>query len=104
MNKKLPPHLSVDLKKLQETLADAARIGAREVQRGVDYARRNLEKVQLVQRRKDLFSELGRNLYDAYVDGLPPEVARFLDETEFSEIIGEIRGIDDELARRTEKA
>ncbi len=104
MTKKFSPHLNVDLKRLQETLADAARIGAREVQRGVHYARRNLEKVQLVQRRKDLFSELGRNLYDAHADGLPPDVARFLDETEFAEIIAEIRGIDDELARRAEKA
>lgn len=95
-----PPKIPVDLRKIQETLVDAARIGSREIQRGMDYAKRNLERVHLVSRRKDLFSELGRNLYEAHVDGLPPEVARFLSETEFSEILAEISSIDAELARR----
>jgi hypothetical protein len=98
-NQRRPP--LADWRKIQETLADAARLSSREIQRGVDYARRNLEKVHLLQRRKDLFSQLGRNLYEAHLDGLPPEVERFLAETEFSEIIAELKDVDSEIARRT---
>lgn len=100
---KRPRDFAADWKRIQETLADAARLSSREIQRGVDYAKKNLERVHLVQRRKDLFSELGRNLYEAHLDGLPPEVARFLAETEFAEIFAELEDVDAEIARRTEK-
>lgn len=94
---------AADWKRIQETLADAARLSSREIQRGVDYAKKNLERVHLVQRRKDLFAELGRNLYEAHLDGLPSDVARFLAETEFSEIIAELEDVDAEIASRTDK-
>ena len=98
-----PNRFPGEWRKLQETLADAARLSSREIQRGVDFAKRNLERVHLVQRRKDLCSELGRNLYDAHQDGLPPEVLAFLADTEFAEIIAELKNVDEEIARRTTK-
>ncbi len=100
---KRPRDFAADWKRIQETLADAARLSSREIQRGVDFAKKNLERVHLVQRRKDLFSELGRNLYEAHLDGLPADVERFLAETEFAEIIGELEDVDAEIARRSDK-
>lgn len=86
-------------KRLQETLTDAAKISGRELARSVDFAKRQLARVQLVQRRKELFSELGRTLYEATQDGsLPEEVARYVKATEVNEIVEEIKNIDSELA------
>jgi|GEM_PF-631389 len=100
MNTRFPSEWKKFQARVQQTVADAARLGSRELQRGMSYAKTNIERVHLVSRRKDLFSELGRALYEAHVDGPPPEVARYLAETEFAEIISEITDIDAELARR----
>ena len=92
----------IDLKKVQDALLDAAKIGSREVQRGVNYAKVNIERLHLIQKRKDLFSELGRTLYEAHCDGLPTPVAEFLSETEFAELLQEIEEIDAALNRHNQ--
>ena len=92
-------NFSFDWKKIQETLSDAAKISSREIKRGVDEAKRKIGKMQLLQKRKELFAELGRNLYDAYDDGLPEEIERFLKETELYEIIQDIQETDKELIK-----
>ena len=45
-----------ELKKLQESLNDVARIGKQEVERGVKVAKRQLTKMQHLSRRKELFA------------------------------------------------
>ncbi|MGY3805351.1 hypothetical protein ACWNT8_14900 [Pigmentibacter ruber] len=92
-------NFSLDWKKIQETLSDAAKISSRELKRGVDEAKRQIGKVQIVQKRKELFAELGRNLYEAYVDGLPEEVENFLKQTELYEIIEDLKETDKELMK-----
>ena len=92
-------NFSLDWKKIQETLSDAAKISSRELKRGVDEAKRQIGKVQIVQKRKELFAELGRNLYEAYIDGLPEEVENFLKQTELYEIIEDLKETDKELMK-----
>jgi hypothetical protein len=89
-----------ELKKFQETLTDVAKMSSREFSRGVDLAKKQLERVQLVQRRKELFAELGRELYDAHRSGLPDHVVSYFKETEFQEIISEIENLDLELQQK----
>jgi hypothetical protein len=86
-------------KKVQLALKDAAKLSGREIQRGVMFAKSNIERVSLVHKRKELFAELGRGLYEAHVDGLPPEVEVYFRGTEFSEIMGEIAEIDSYLEK-----
>ncbi|APJ04422.1 hypothetical protein [Silvanigrella aquatica] len=92
-------NFSFDWKKIQETISDATKIGSREIKRGVDEAKKQIGKMQLLQKRKELFAELGRNLYDAYQDGLPEEIEKFLKETELQEIIQDIENTDKELIK-----
>ncbi|MBX9839600.1 hypothetical protein [Silvanigrella sp.] len=92
-------NFSFDWKKIQETLSDAAKISTRELKRGVDEAKKQIGKVQLVQKRKELFAELGRNLYEAYEDGLPEELEKLLKDTELYEIIQDIQNTDKELIK-----
>jgi hypothetical protein len=92
-------NFSFDWKKIQETLSDAAKMSSREIKRGVDEAKRQIGKMQLLQKRKELFAELGRNLYDAYEDGLPEEIERLLKETELHEIIQDIQETDKDLLK-----
>lgn len=89
----------LDWKKIQETLSDAAKISSREIKRGVDEAKRQIGKVQIVQKRKELFAELGRNLYEAYADGLPEEIEKFLKQTELYEIIQDLEETDKDLRK-----
>ena len=88
---------STDLRRIQESLTDAARIGSQEIKRGVGLAKRQLERVQQIQRRKDLFAQLGRALYEAHLDGLPPEIDTFVRNTEFIEMISEIQELEAQL-------
>jgi hypothetical protein len=92
----------LDWKKVQETLSDAAKIGSREIKRGMNEAKRQIDKMQLIQKRKELFAELGRNLYDAFEDGLPEAAEKFLKETELYEIIQDIHETDKELVNLRE--
>lgn len=87
-----------ELKKLQESLTDVARIGQQEVIRGVEVAKRQLSKMQHLNRRKDLCAELGRAFYEWHEDGLPEALRAIINETELSEIISEIREIDQQLS------
>ena len=87
-------NFSFDWKKIQETLYEAAKISSLEIKRGIGEAKRQIGKMQHLQKRKELCAELGRNLYDAYNDGLPEEVERFLKETELHEIIQDIQNTD----------
>ncbi len=87
-----------ELKKLQESLNDVARIGKQEVERGVKVAKRQLTKMQHLSRRKELFAELGRTFYEWHEDGLPDEVRKIFGETELIEIIREIREVDENLS------
>jgi hypothetical protein len=88
-----------ELKKLQESLTDVARIGQQEVIRGVEVAKRQLSKMQQLNKRKELCAELGRAFYEWHQDGLPDEVRRVINNTELIEIITEIREVDEELNR-----
>ncbi|KAB8029793.1 hypothetical protein [Fluviispira multicolorata] len=90
---------SFNWKKVQESIADAATISTREIKRGVEEAKKQYGKVKLIQKRKELFAELGRNLYEAQQDGLPKEINSFLKETELYEIIQEIKETDEELLK-----
>lgn len=92
-------NFSFDWKKIQETLSDAAKISSREIKRGVVDAKRKIVTIQLLQKRKELFAELGRNLYDAYEDGLPENLNTLLKETELFEIIQDIQNIDKEVIK-----
>lgn len=89
--------------KLQSTVSDCAKVGSREIKRGLEEVKEKLSKYQLIQKRKDLFAELGRALYEAHVDGLPKEVTKFLKPTELQEIIDEIKKVDESIleAQRT---
>jgi hypothetical protein len=88
-----------ELKKLQESLTDVARIGQQEVIRGVEVAKRQLSKMQQLNKRKELCAELGRAFYEWHQDGLPDSVKNVIDNTELIEIISEIREVDEELSR-----
>jgi len=87
-----------ELKKKQESLNDVARIGRQEVLRGVDVAKRQISKMQHLNRRKELFAELGRTFYEWHEDGLPEQLRTLISETELKEIIGEIREVDEQLS------
>lgn len=85
-------------KKTVNAVSDAAKIGSKEIKRGVKEAKNQLNKLQLLQRRKELFAELGRGLYEASEDGLPKAVAHFLQTTELHEIVSDIKKVDDRIA------
>lgn len=89
-------------KKIQDAIQDAAKFSSREISRGVEEAKKQFGKVQLIQKRKELFAELGRNLYEAHQDGLSEEVTKFLKETELQEIIQEIKETDNEILKLRE--
>lgn len=89
-----------ELKKIQDSLADAAKIGGQEIKRGVGEAKKQLTRMQFIQKRKDLYQELGRTLFEAYKDGLPEELQTYFSQTDFKEIFDEIDGLDAELERR----
>lgn len=92
--------LSPEIRRLQESVSDIARIGGREVKRTLDIAKKQLERVSLLQRRKELFAELGRAFYEAHLDGLPSPVAKYVNDTELQDIIGDIEVIDHDLESR----
>ncbi len=85
-------------KKIQEALVDSAKMGSHELKRGLIEAKYQLSKYQLIQKRKDLFAELGRSLYESYEDGLPAEVSKFVRSTELFEIINELRELDHSIS------
>jgi hypothetical protein len=91
--------LPEELKRLQESLSDVARIGQQEVIRGVEVAKRQLSKMQQLNKRKELCAELGRAFYEWHEDGLPDSVRTVIGGTELIEIINEIREVDEELGR-----
>ncbi|MEN9826125.1 MAG: hypothetical protein RI953_1870 [Pseudomonadota bacterium] len=88
-----------ELKKLQESLTDVARIGQQEVIRGVEVAKRQISRMQQLSRRKELCAELGRSFYEWHEDGLPEALRAVISETELGEIITEIREIDEQLSQ-----
>ncbi|NBW80381.1 hypothetical protein EBR21_01375 [bacterium] len=88
-----------ELKKIQESLTDVARIGQQEVIRGVEVAKRQISRMQQLSRRKELFAELGRSFYEWHQDGLPETLRTVIGETELGEIITEIREIDEQLSQ-----
>ena len=89
--------ISHDLKRMQESLRDAARVGLHEMTLGVLRAKKHFEKMHVLSRRKDLCAELGRTIYEAHLDGLPEAVNTFFSQTEIGTIIGEIEDLDEEL-------
>jgi hypothetical protein len=97
-HKKTYEKFTPQIKRLGDALVDAAKLGSQEISRGMNEARKQVKKVQLVGRRKDLFAELGRALYEAYEDGLPAHVKKFVDATELKEIIHDISQIDEDLS------
>jgi hypothetical protein len=92
-------NLPDELKKIQESLSDVARIGQQEVLRGVEVAKRQISRIQHLSRRKELCAELGRAFYEWHEDGLPEPLRSLIRETELHEIINEIREVDETLQR-----
>lgn len=88
-----------ELKKLQESLTDVARIGQQEVIRGVEVAKRQISKMHQLNKRKDLCAELGRAFFEWHEDGLPDSVRAVIKDTELAEIIAEIREVDEQLSQ-----
>ena len=98
-----------DLKKIQEALSDAAKLGSQELLRGFDLAKQNVKRFHLIQRRKDLLADLGRTAFEAYKSGasqwpLGEQSLEALRQSDFSEILKEIDALDELLeATRKEK-
>ena len=90
--------LPINWKKIQDAVVESAIMGSHEIKRGIHEAKKQLSKFQLIQKRKELFSELGRSLYEASEDGLPEEIKQFVKTTELNEIINEIKEVDFSLA------
>ncbi|MES2615103.1 MAG: hypothetical protein V4591_06795 [Bdellovibrionota bacterium] len=90
--------IPINWKKIQAALIDSAKMSSHEIKRGIYEAKNQLSKFQLIQKRKDLFAELGRSLYEANHDGLPPEILNFVKSTELHEIINEIKEVDYSIA------
>ena len=90
MDKKIP----INWEKLKDALVDSAKMSSHEVKRGLYEAKNQISKYQLIQKRKDLFAELGRSLYEAEEDGLPEDIVKFIKATELHEIISEIKKLD----------
>ena len=84
----------INWKKIQDAFVDSAKMSSHELKRGLVEAKSQLSKIQLIQKRKDLFAELGRSLYEASEDGLPEEISKFVKSTELFEIINEIKEVD----------
>lgn len=95
--------LPINWKKIQDALVDSAKMGSHEIKRGIHEAKNQLSKYQLIQKRKELFAELGRSLYEAEADGLPEEIAKFIKVTELHEIIDEIKQVDVSIAEINKK-
>lgn len=89
--------LPINWKKIQDAVVDSAKVSTQEIKRGLHEAKKQLSKFQLIQKRKDLFAELGRSLYEANEDGLPKEIIAFIQSTELHEIISEIKEVDQSL-------
>lgn len=85
--------------KVKDTFSDALQIGSREVQRSVKEAKKQISKFQLIQRRKELFAELGRCLYEMKEDGLPADVQLFLRSTELGDIMADLEKVDHAISR-----
>ncbi len=90
--------LPINWKKIQNALIDSAKMSSHEIKRGLNEAKNQLSKFQLIQKRKDLFAELGRSFYEADEDGLPDEIVKFVKSTELHEIINEIKKVDSSIA------
>jgi len=84
-------------KKAVDAISDAAKMGSKEFQRTATAAKNRWSKTQLIQKRKELFCELGRCLYEATEDGVPKPVERFLQTTELHEIVMDIKTVDEQI-------
>ena len=97
MNDAKNSRFSPPLRKVGDVIMDAAKMGSQEISRGVDEIRYRMKKAKLIQRRKELFAELGRTLYEAHEDGLPKTVKNYVENTELIEIMGDIKQLDLEM-------
>jgi hypothetical protein len=86
--------LPFDWLKIRDTIVDSAKMGSNELKRAINETKAKVNKYQLIQKRKELFAELGRFLYEADEDGLPEEIVKFIKSTELHEIIDEIKQLD----------
>lgn len=82
------------LAKMQEIVSDAARISGKELKISLDQAKNKVKKYSLLQKRKELFAELGRYIYESFQEELPEAVSKFLKESEMIEILEEIKEVD----------
>ena len=98
--------LPFDWKKIQDSLIGMAKIGSRELKRGVSQARTKVNSIMLVQRKKDLFSELGQICYETYhlPTGSAEDLTKALSEAECVDIFKEISDIDEKLAEIKQSA
>ncbi len=92
-----------NLKKVQEALSDIAKISRIEIQRGVKEAKKQVNKYQILQRRKELFTELGQTFYELTQENNGIEMIALLQNSEISDIISDIHHLDQLLIDLEEK-
>jgi hypothetical protein len=88
--------LEDELKRLQDAAFDAAKIGARELKRGVELAKSRIEKLKLVQQRKEFLAELGLVVYEFQQQGT--DAANLFQNPDVQEILSDLENCDKRLA------
>jgi hypothetical protein len=84
--------LEDELKRLQDAAFDAAKIGARELKRGVELAKHRIERIKLVQQRKELLAELGLVVYELYQQDV--QQSNVLENPDVLEILADLKSCD----------
>jgi hypothetical protein len=85
-----------ELKRLQDAAVDAAKIGAREIKRGVEMARMRIERVKLVQQRKELLAELGLVIYELHQQNVSQ--SEIFTNSDAIEILADLKVCDEKIA------
>lgn len=85
--------MSQSLQKIQAALIDAAKISKREIVRGMEKARSQIENLQHIQKRKELFAELGRVVFE-YSETDAKEASPIFEQTEVKNLIKEIKALN----------
>jgi ABC-type enterochelin transport system ATPase subunit len=92
-------NLSIDWKKVQSSLADAAKISGQELKRNLSQAKVKINGMMLIQKRKERLAELGRFFYEAAHSekDQSEEIKKLFEETECQDILKEIKELDHKL-------
>lgn len=84
-----------ELKKVYRTLQDISALGVNEVKRGARYSHEKFTNLWLQKQRKDLLADLGRTVYEFYLDNEHAvSVENFFNSPEIQDVLKEIREIE----------